>query len=156
MAAPLRRNSTAPTRKCAKCGERFALKRRRGRNLSGRKRLRPARYHEGARYCSDTCRKLASKARLSGRQPSPVDAKNRSKPRGCPHVLSTVTHAENSDAISVPCKPQKPKPRLTEMPVSKELWRRIVGTEIFDRQWRSITSSDGVMCDVALLRRPPG
>jgi hypothetical protein len=55
-----------PTRKCSHCGERFALTRRRGRN-SGR-RLRPATpsLHFGARYCTATCRKAASKVRRVG------------------------------------------------------------------------------------------
>jgi hypothetical protein len=47
------------------CGARFSPTRRAGRNsgraLAGRKH----RYHEGRIYCSDACRKLASKARRS-------------------------------------------------------------------------------------------
>src|SRR5262245_33298675 len=97
--------AAGPTRKCARCGGRFSLKRRRGRNLSGRKRLRPTPYHEGARYCSETCRKLASKARRAAlQQPSPSAVKNGSKPHRGPEVLSTVTRVENSFATSMPCE----------------------------------------------------
>jgi hypothetical protein len=51
-------------RKCARCNERYSLSYRAGRNTCrarpGRKRV----YHQGRRYCSDTCRKLASKDRV--------------------------------------------------------------------------------------------
>jgi hypothetical protein len=119
-------HSTAPTRKCAKCGERFALKRRRGRNLSSRKRLRPTHYHEGARYCSDTCRKLASKVRRAALQPSPGGAENGSKPHGRPDVLSTVTSAKNSVVTSTPCEPRKsgraPPEKLDPRIVPDDRW----------------------------------
>ena len=68
------------SRKCSRigCNERFALVLRGGRNsdkaMAGRQRT----YHKGQRYCSDTCRKLASKARL---QSSPKRAeKSRYQP----------------------------------------------------------------------------
>jgi hypothetical protein len=102
------RNS-GPTRKCAKCGERFALKRRRGRNLSGRKRPRPTRYHEGARYCSDACRFAAHEARRQrgSRRPTTVGrdgAENAKKSAPGANVLSTVGHARNNTATSMPCE----------------------------------------------------
>jgi hypothetical protein len=104
-----RRGSTlageAPTRKCARCGQRFELAERRGRN-SGRcppKETDKRVYHKGARYCSETCRKLASKARRAAlQQPSPGAVKNGSKPHRGPDVLSTVTRVENSCATSIP------------------------------------------------------
>jgi hypothetical protein len=81
-----------PTRKCSHCGEGFALTPRRGRN-SGR-RLRPATpsLHFGARYCTATCRKAASKAR---RYSSTV-ARKADKTLPAPNVLSNVTRAKNS------------------------------------------------------------
>jgi hypothetical protein len=95
----------APTRKCARCGQRFELAERRGRN-SGRclpKETDKRVYHKGARYCSETCRKLASKARRAAlQQPSPGAVKNGSKPHRGPDVLSTVTSVENSFATSIP------------------------------------------------------
>jgi hypothetical protein len=85
-----------PTRKCSHCGERFALTRRRGRN-SGR-RLRPATpsLHFGARYCTATCRKAASKVR---RRSSTV-ARKPGKTLPAPNVLSSVTRAKNSLDVS--------------------------------------------------------
>jgi hypothetical protein len=64
---------TALTRKCSRDsrGNRFALTIRAGRNsdkaMAGRKRT----YHQGQRYCSASCRKLASKARRAPLQASP-------------------------------------------------------------------------------------
>ena len=47
------------------CGKRFSLVHRAGRN-SGRARAgRKRRFHDGRLYCSDYCRKLASKVRRS-------------------------------------------------------------------------------------------
>jgi hypothetical protein len=74
MTEPTKTEHSSPaTRQCSRpgCNERFSLIVRGGRNSDkatpGSKRT----YHKGRRYCSDTCRKLASKARL---QPSPVIA----------------------------------------------------------------------------------
>ena len=50
------------TRECASCGERFPLALRQGRN-SRRARAGHERSYQDQRYCSATCRKLASKAR---------------------------------------------------------------------------------------------
>jgi hypothetical protein len=85
-----------PTRICSHCGERFALTPRRGRN-SGR-RLRPGSpsLHFGARYCTATCRKAASKAR----QHSSTVARKADKTLHAPNVQSSVTRAENSLDIS--------------------------------------------------------
>jgi hypothetical protein len=49
----------ATTRKCGHCGKRFDLPLRSGRTRTNRKKT----LHREKRYCSDTCRKLASKAR---------------------------------------------------------------------------------------------
>jgi hypothetical protein len=88
--------ASLPTRKCSHCGERFALTPRRGRN-SGR-RLRPATpsLHFGARYCTATCRKAASKARWR----SSIVAKKPHKTLPAPNVLSSVTRAKNSLDVS--------------------------------------------------------
>jgi hypothetical protein len=85
-----------PTRKCSHCGERFALTPRRGRNSS--RRVRPGRpsLHFGARYCTATCRKAASKARLR----SSTVAKKPGKTLPAPNVLSSVTRAKNSLDVS--------------------------------------------------------
>jgi hypothetical protein len=54
-----------PTRECARCGERFPMALRQGRN-SRRARAGQERSYQDQRYCSATCRKLASKARVAG------------------------------------------------------------------------------------------
>jgi hypothetical protein len=85
-----------PTRICSHCGERFALTPRRGRNSS--RRVRPGRpsLHFGARYCTATCRKAASKAR---RRSSTV-ARKAIKTLSAPNVLSSVTRAKNFLVVS--------------------------------------------------------
>jgi hypothetical protein len=92
-----------PTRICSHCGERFALTPRRGRN-SGR-RLRPGSpsLHFGARYCTSTCRKAASKRR---RYSSPV-VRKADKSLPAPNVLSSVTRAKNSLDVSTQYKAKK-------------------------------------------------
>jgi hypothetical protein len=53
----------ATTRQCCHCGERFSLVQRSGRNSRRARANRERSYHQEQRYCSATCRKLASKAR---------------------------------------------------------------------------------------------
>jgi hypothetical protein len=43
--------------------------------------------------------------------------------------------------------------RFSRDPVNPDLWRRVLETEIFDREWRAVTSSDGVVCKVSVLRK---
>jgi hypothetical protein len=88
--------ASLPTRKCSHCGERFALTPRRGRNSS--RRVRPGRpsLHFGARYCTATCRKAASKARRR----SSIGARKAIKTLSAPNVLSSVTRAKNSLDVS--------------------------------------------------------
>jgi hypothetical protein len=85
-----------PTRICSHCGERFALTLRRGRNSSRRVGFATPSLHFGARYCTATCRKAASKAR---RRASTV-ARNADKTLPVPNVLSSVTRAKNSLDVS--------------------------------------------------------
>ena len=91
------------SRKCSRigCNERFSLVLRGGRNsdkaMAGRQRT----YHKGRRYCSDTCRKLASKARL---QSSPKRAE---KSRPATRVLSTVAAVASTLDISMGYEGQK-------------------------------------------------
>ena len=92
-----------PTRICSHCGERFALTPRRGRNSS--RRVRPGRpsLHFGARYCTATCRKAASKVR---RRSSTV-ARKPGKTLPAPNALSSVTRAKNSLDVSSQCEGKK-------------------------------------------------
>jgi hypothetical protein len=86
------------TRKCSRenCGNRFTLTIRAGRNsdkaMAGRKRT----YHQGQRYCSATCRKLASKARRAPLQASP---QKRPKTLSATTPSSSVTSASISPTI---------------------------------------------------------
>ena len=81
------RNALTIMRKCSRegCGDSFSLTVRAGHNsgtaMAGRRRT----YHEGRRYCSDTYRKLASKARRA-LQSSP---KRRPVERRKPRTLTT-------------------------------------------------------------------
>jgi hypothetical protein len=59
------------TRECAHCGERFSLVQRSGRDSYRARANRERSYHQEQRYCSATCRKLASKARRA-RSGTPV------------------------------------------------------------------------------------
>jgi hypothetical protein len=96
--------TTLPTRICSHCGERFALRPRRGRNSDKRHAMHGARpYHRGARYCKDACRKVASKAR---RRSSTV-ARKAQKALPPSTLLSSVTSAENSVDVSVPYSGEK-------------------------------------------------
>jgi hypothetical protein len=38
-------------------------------------------------------------------------------------------------------------------PFNRDLWRRVLDIEVFDREWRPITSSDGVVCEVSVVRQ---
>jgi hypothetical protein len=86
----------AKTGQCRRCGKRFPLALRQGRN-SRRARAGQERSYQEQRYCSATCRKLASKARRTRsttpvkgpitRARTPVEAVEGTKP------LSGVTKA---------------------------------------------------------------
>jgi hypothetical protein len=59
-------------RECAHCGERFSLVQRSGRDSYRARAGRERSFHQEQRYCSATCRKLASKARQA-RSGTPVN-----------------------------------------------------------------------------------
>ena len=61
------------TRKCSRvgCNERYPLVLRAGLNSGKARAGRKQTYHQGRRYCSATCRKLASMARTGALQSSP-------------------------------------------------------------------------------------
>jgi hypothetical protein len=104
-ARPATGATTLPTRICSHCGERFALRPRRGRNSGKRHAMHGARpYHLGARYCTPTCRKAASKAR---RRSSTTVAQKAQKTLLLSALLSTVARAENSVDVSMLCECKK-------------------------------------------------
>jgi hypothetical protein len=53
-------------RRCERCGKRFALQYRAGKDTYRRKGRRKRTLHESRRYCSDNCRKRASDGRVLG------------------------------------------------------------------------------------------
>jgi hypothetical protein len=82
----------AKTRQCRHCGERFPLALRQGRN-SRRARAGRERSYQDQRYCSATCRKLASKARVAG-STGPISGPSmRDKAPQATRPLSGVTKA---------------------------------------------------------------
>jgi hypothetical protein len=97
----------ATTRKCGHCGERFNLSLRSGRTRTNKRRT----LHEGRRYCSDTCRKLASKTRRTPfKTPNTGSVSEASMPDKAPQatrVLSTVTTAPNLVDLSAVSGAQK-------------------------------------------------
>jgi hypothetical protein len=88
------------TRTCSRvgCNERYSLVIRGGRNSGKAMAGREHTYHTGRRYCSDTCRKLASKARVTIEEIRPVEA---SVTIDSTTPLSTVTGVSNSVDISM-------------------------------------------------------
>jgi hypothetical protein len=144
---------TAPTRKCSHCGAQFTLGTRRGRNSDKRHAKAARSYHDGARYCSDTCRKLASKARRGSLQPSPVGAEKKAvdakkRPRGT-NVRLIVAHAENSTVRSITYDAAKTGRGSPKKPV---LDPRIVADSKWPGMYRA-RRPDGSLCDMVNLMR---
>ncbi len=105
----------ATTRRCGRCGKRFELSLRSGRTRTNKSKT----LHEGRRYCSDTCRKLASKARRTPfKTPNagPVSgASMRDKAPQATRVLSTVTTVTNLVDLSAVSGAQKSSPAGLQM-----------------------------------------
>jgi hypothetical protein len=36
--------------------------------------------------------------------------------------------------------------------IDADLWRKVLDIEVFDREWQTVTSPDGVVCEVSVLR----
>jgi hypothetical protein len=100
-------------RKCSRvgCNERYPLVLRGGRNSDKARVGRRQTYHQGRRYCSDTCRKLASKTRTGALQSSPKTGSKGAQ--GAPAAqaattpLSTVTSVASRLVISMGYEGQK-------------------------------------------------
>jgi hypothetical protein len=109
------------TRKCSRtgCNNRFTLNIRAGRNsgkaTSGRKHS----CHNGRRYCSDTCRKLASKARRTLQSSPQRKPAWRRKPRPATYPLSIVTNVLSQPTISMAYEGQKSGRGIAQ----NDLWR---------------------------------
>jgi hypothetical protein len=91
---------TAMRRKCARCGERFTLALHQGRNSDKARAARRKVYQRGQRYCSATCRKMASKARQASPKIGP-------KPLSAATPLSGVTSVSSAPMISMSYEQQK-------------------------------------------------
>jgi hypothetical protein len=122
---------------CQRCGKPLAAKR------TGRK----------PRYCSARCRDAhrrqlnfdfcaTTRAAITGAFKNPARYPHQAKPR----------NAKNSPAISSGCRANL----AGRGSVDKALWRSIVEREVFaGRDWREVTSSDGVKSEVTMLRPRP-
>ena len=139
---------TALTRKCGRdsCGTRFALTIRAGRNsdkaMAGRKRS----YHQGQRYCSATCRKLASKARRAPLQASP---QKRPKTLLATTPLSSVTSVSTSPTISTGYTGQKSSRATLQMAFGRCI---VVPDPDWPKMYRAMRP-DGSLTDMVNLTR---
>jgi hypothetical protein len=122
MTKPLRRKDQID---CPSCGK-----------------AKPRRSHRQT-YCSTRCRQRANYEKLAVQRLFP-GRRYPTSPR------PTIGPKKQNDFKVL--HGRKSRSSLTEMPVSREVWRAILDTEVFDRDWRPVTSSDGVMCEVSLLR----
>jgi hypothetical protein len=142
---------TATMRKCSRdgCGERFSLAFRGGRNsdkaMAGRKRT----YHDARRYCSDTCRKLASKARRAPINRPVIRPATHLKAPEATTPLSTVTTTTNLVDISAVFGAQK----STRPPLQMTFGDYTV---VPDPEWPAmyrVRSPDGSLTDMVNLTR---
>ena len=59
-------------------------------------------------------------------------------------ALRRAPHSVPSDGVSLA--------KHGDSAFGADLWRNVIEVEQLDRQWRRITSSDGVVCEVSALR----
>ena len=150
------------TRKCSRvgCNERYPLVLRGGRNSDRARVGRKQTYHEGRRYCSATCRKLASRTRTRALQSSPerLQSSPKTGPKGHPATtpLSTVTSVASPLVISMGYGRQKSgraSPKM--MPLGR---RTTFGgfTVVPDPNWPNmyrLRRPDGSLTDMVNLTR---
>ena len=154
------------TGECRRCGERFPLALRQGRN-SRRARAGQERSYQDQRYCSATCRKLASKARRTRpetpvigpitRARTPVEAVEGTEP------LSGVTNLPNPYLNDVGWWVFRPEPLPEPIPlIQLRPWGRdlqmtfgrytVVPDPEFPAMYR-IRRPDGSLTDMVNLTR---
>jgi hypothetical protein len=144
-----------PTRKCSRigCNNRYPLVLRGGRNsgkaMAGRERS----LHKGRRYCSDTCRKLASKERRVPLQPSPAPplqpSLEASKEALGTIPLSTVTSVASALDVSMGYE----GPKSGRAPLQMTFRRGVV---VPDPDWPGmyrVSKPDGSLSDMVNLTR---
>jgi hypothetical protein len=141
------------TQECARCGERFSLVQRSGRDSYRARANRERSYHQEQRYCSATCRKLASKAR---RAPFKTPAKgpvpgSSMRDKACQGTkpFSGVTTAPNTINLATVFGAQK----LTSPPLQITFGGYTV---VPDTDWPGmylVRRPDGRLTDTASLTR---
>jgi hypothetical protein len=129
--------------KCPGCGEPVSHDREHGR--AARRRT----------YCKTPCRRRAERTR----------ARNARTAIAFPRAI--ISRSEGGDTGRGRKAPSNPLKLLADnsgksgssptfwhgdSAFEAELWRKILNIEVFDREWRPITSSDGVVCEVSRLR----
>jgi hypothetical protein len=95
-------------------------------------------------YCSTRCRKRGHYARR-------VQRGDFSRAAGTDTALGTNPPKKTRSFNSL--QGVKLQSRLSDKPVTKELWARILDVEVFDRTWRPVISADGVVSEISRL--PP-
>ena len=91
-------------------------------------KAKPRRSHRQT-YCSTQCRQRANYEKLAVQRLFP-GRRYPSSPR------PTIAQKKTNDLNVL--RERKSKSSLTEMPVSWEVWRAVVDTEVFDREWRPV------------------
>jgi hypothetical protein len=126
--------------KCPRCGEAVSHDREHGR--AARRRT----------YCSTRCRRRAERSRvwnarnartaIISRPEGGATGRGRKAPYNPLKLL-----ADNSGKL---------RSRVGfwqgGSPIDADLLRRVLDIEVFDREWQTVTSSDGVVCEVSVLR----
>jgi hypothetical protein len=132
--------------RCPGCGE--AVSHEREHKRAARRRT----------YCSIRCRRRAERTRA-------WNARSAISPRTA--IISRPEGGATARGRKAPSNPLKlladnsGKSRSSigfwhgDSPFDADCWRSVIKVEQLDRQWRSTTSSDGVVCEVSLLRPRP-
>jgi hypothetical protein len=136
------------TGQCRHCGERFPLAQRQGKDSYRARAGRERSYHE-QRYCSATCRKLASKARVArSRGPVPGPSMRQKAPEGS-EPFSGVTNAPNPIGLASISGAQKSTRPALQMTFGRY-------TVVPDTEWLfmyRVRRPEGTLTDMVNLTR---
>jgi hypothetical protein len=126
------------------CKKRFEVNARAGRNTYRRRSgKRPPKYPH-ARYCSDRCRKAASRARLAARTPL----------RGAVSASSGVTgFFGGTDTLSGVTSPPRPIDIIEEFSTRKTVLGRPKGSPVLWRWYQRLDGSSDLYCDTETSMR---
>ena len=139
----------ATTRKCSHCGERLSLVQRSGRDSYRARANRERSFHEEKRYCSATCRKLASKARRTPFKTAVSGPPARDKASQGSKPFSGVTTATNLVDLPAVSGARKSGEASLKMDFGGF-------TVVPDKEWRGmyrVRKPDGRLTDMINLTR---